>query len=125
MSQLEIIHSVFFFRFSQRLVLEGELVRKRTQPKKTLLVQPCRKMRSMASCTIKGAEGMQDILGEKSTALDHRLKNLTATFIAISPSGRPEQGSTCPKCDLFSSKFNSGFNKKLLPLSTNVSCFKI
>lgn len=101
-------------------MLEGELVRKCKQPKKTLLVQCWRKMRSMAFCAIKAAEGMQHISSETSTALHCCLKNLTATSIAISSC---EQGSMCPKCDLFSPRFNSGFNKKLLPLFTNVSYF--
>lgn len=96
LSQLDIIHSVFVFIFSQRLVLEGELVRKHQQPKKTLLVQSCHNTRSMAFCTIKAAKGTEDILGETSTALDHWLKNLTATFIAISPSERPKQDFTYP-----------------------------
>lgn len=100
-------------------------MRKCKQPKKTLLVQCCHKMRSMAFCTIKAAEGMQHILSETSTALHCCLKNLTATSIAISSCGRPEQGSMCPKRDLFSPRFNSGFNKKLLPLFTNVSYFKV
>lgn len=55
----------------------------------------------MAFCAIKAAEQTQDILAETRTVLDHHLKNLTATFIAISPRGRSLQGSMCPKQHLF------------------------
>lgn len=75
----------------------------------------------MAFCAIKAAEQIQDILAETCTVLDHHLKHLTASFVAISPRGRSQQGSTCPKQDLFSSRFNHASNQNLPPLSTNVS----
>lgn len=75
----------------------------------------------MAFCAIKAAEETQDVLAETRTVLDHHLKNLTATFIAISPRGRSQQGSMCPKQDLFSSRFNHASGQNLSPLSTNVS----
>lgn len=67
----------------------------------------------MAFCAIKAAEQKQDFLAETHTVLDQHLKNLTAPFVAVLPRGRSQQGSMCPKHDLFSSKFNHASNHLL------------